>query len=210
MTRTADALDRLAAEWRAARDGATRTLAVRNARALLQDRATRDLAWFVAAFDDPDRWAFAVNVVHGVLPRKLLRPILAAAVRHPNVSSNRWFVYAALHSFGADEVWSILDEHLAAASDREERGKVRAARYWVPYMQARVDSERIRRRIRKLSAEQRLRLFMVCDEQTQRELVWMLPYNAAALRPLLDEVIEFARRQNNGYVLAVLRDMKVI
>ncbi len=210
MTPTAEALDRLAAEWSAARDGGIRLAAVRKARALLQDRATRDLAWFVAAFDDPDRWAFAVAVVHGVLPRKLLRPILAAAVRHPNVSSNRWFIYAAVHSFGGDEVWSILDEHLAAATDREQRGKVRAASYWVPYMQSRVESERIRGRIRKLSAEQRLRLFMVCDEQTQRELVWMLPYNVPALHGLIDEVIQFARHQNNGYVLAVLRDMKLI
>lgn len=210
MTPTADALDRLAAEWSAARDGDTRLTAVRKARALLQDRATRDLAWFVAAFDDPDRWAFAVGVVHGVLPRKLLRPILAAAVRHPNVSSNQWFIYAAVHSFGADEVGSILDEHLAAATDREQRGKVRGARYWVPYMKSRVDSERIRGRIRKLSAEQRLRLFMVCDEQTQRELVWMLPYNVPALRGLLDEVIDFARRQNDPYVITVLREMHVI
>lgn len=210
MTPTADALDRLAAEWSAARDGGTRLTAVRKARALLQDRATRDLAWFVAAFDDPDRWAFAVGVVHGVLPRKLLRPILAAAVRHPNVSSNQWFIYAAVHSFGADEVGSILDEHLAAATDREQRGKVRGARYWVPYMKSRVDSERIRGRIRKLSAEQRLRLFMVCDEQTQRELVWMLPYNVPALRGLLDEVIDFARRQNDPYVITVLREMHVI
>jgi hypothetical protein len=87
---------------------------------------------------------------------------------------------------------------------------VRAAGYWVPYKASDAESERIRKRCNKLSPEQRLRLFMECDEATQRVLVWLLPANMPELRALLDEAIAVATRQGNPYVLAVLRDRELL
>ena len=208
MTTSAETLDRLAGQWRGAKSWEVdiRERALREARAILQDPARRDLAWFAAAFEHRENWRFALAVVHGNLPRKLLRPMVVAGINHPDVSRNQWFIRAAVKSFSGDEVRAILDEHYAAAADKDGRDKVRAAYYWLPYAIARTASERIRKRISKLSAEERVRLFTNCDEATARELVWMLPYNVDSVRALLDEAIEFAKRQGNSYVLAVLRD----
>jgi hypothetical protein len=191
-------------------DAKTRDGAVREARRRLQDRTTRDYAWFAAAFDHPDKWSFAVAVVDGSLPRRLLRPILDAAIRHPNVSSNQCFVRAAVKSFPVDEVRTILEQRLAEMPDKWERDKVRAAMYWLGPAASDKRQAELHRRFKKLPAEQRIRELMRCDADARRVLVRLLPYNRPAYRALLAEAAAFARTEGDVYVLSVFREKGVI
>jgi hypothetical protein len=172
-------------------DVAGRDGAFKEARRLLQDKKARDLLWFEDALFDPQKRFFAAAVLHGVLPRRLLRPILRAATLGPDVSSNQVFVKAALASgYSVTEIVEVLQ---ALVPDAPNRRLAESAFYWVDPQD--FEDLQVRNRCLRMSAEERIRWFMSTDDPwLRRRIAAHLPFNDPGLSPELRALLEEATR----------------
>ncbi len=135
----AESLDNLCRQWRDARgqpgqDAAhARDSAVKEARQLAQSTESQAEVegWFAAVLEGADRVArfFAAAALDGVMPRRLLGAMIAAAVNEPNPSFNRSFVRPALRCAGPAKVVGAL-VHIFREGEPNERTGALAALYW--------------------------------------------------------------------------------
>ena len=142
----------LCRQWRDARGrpgpaaADARQSAVEDARKLAQagSSQTDAEAWLARALAGPGDEArfFAAEVLDGVLPKRLLGPMMAAAVREPNPSFNKSFVRPAVRCAGARAVAEALARLFREGATDERIGAL-AALYWVPAVahQFRLDVE---------------------------------------------------------------------
>ncbi len=134
-------LNELCRQWRDARgrpgqDAANvRDAAVNDARTLAQgaDTQAEAEAWFATTLEGSDGEArfFAAAVLDGFMPKRILGPMITAAVHEPNPSFNKSFVRPAVRCAGpervADALVRIFREGVA-----EDRVGALAALYWLP------------------------------------------------------------------------------
>ncbi|MBE1162988.1 hypothetical protein [Dyella acidiphila] len=90
-----------------------------------------DLAWFVAALNEPRKKWFVAKTLERVnpVPSILLDPLLAAALEESNPSANRVFIAPCVRTFGKEAVKVRLNE-LAAQSERYADESLAQAMYW--------------------------------------------------------------------------------
>lgn len=108
-----------------------RRLLGKAASVLPKDKA-EELQWFISALQEkPKKW-FVAKVMEyaSPVPKALLEPLLLAALREPDASSNRIFVTPCLRTFGKQEVKDRL-VFLASDSVAQENDGLRKVMYWV-------------------------------------------------------------------------------
>lgn len=126
------ALSRRGQEAANARDSA-----VKEARKLAQRPSSQVTAetWLAERLQGGERAAsfFAATVLDGIMPKRLLSAMIAAAVREPDPSFNRSFVQPAVRCAGPARVAKELNRIFREGPTQERTGAL-AALYHVPFV----------------------------------------------------------------------------
>lgn len=215
-TKTSEAMDAFFLSWREALnsrpvDAERRDRAIREARLALRDKQNRDYGWFEQALADRKKKMFVAIVFEKSLPKRLLRPMLLAAVRDTDASSNRWFVRPAIRAFGVPRVSSLLHQMYDEEPTEAGRVAISSALYWL-IDGRRLDEERVRNKGLKLSAEERLRWFINTKERSTRiALIHILPFRDPGvpqeIRKLLDQALQVVRQAGDEFLQSQMRSV---
>lgn len=182
---------------------------LKNARLLLQVSRKQSHPWFERALLDRKQQLFAAAVLHGALPRALLRPMLRAATRGPDASTNQAFVRPALKSFSVKEVRQILLEEIDAIPSPSPREKqlAESALYWL-HAAAEFEAEKLRSAAQKMPLQQRCEHFITADIATKTAIVYQLPWRDRSLsthyRELLERAADSALATGDAFLIGQL------
>ena len=202
-------------------DRAGRELIVKEARRLLASATPDDWNSLSHALQDDERkWFVAAIFSHSPVPKRLLKPMIRAAVYEVNPSLNREFVSPCIASCGHRAVNAALLEFVEKGTDFEKAGAVNAL-YWggmslsFPENTQEFSLENATPESRasylefKDVWEQKRCLFLrefVSNENVdvRRSIIPSLCLDEAAypeaLKPLLSKAIDIARNHQDEYI----------
>ena len=189
--------------WREAREcrGSEAHLRLQAARKRVHQNSPQDWAWLRTSLGDAERKWFVASVFQfQPVPKRLLMPMLRAAVFERNPSHNRVFIDPCVRSFGTVRVCTVLLSHLETGSNEEVAGAA-SALYWAWRPRPDEDVGELMARIRAAM----LQAFIRKDDlQVRRRILPSLRLEPEAyaeeLRPLVASAIEIARTHADEYI----------
>lgn len=160
-----------------------------------------DWRWLADALADDERKWFVARVfsIHPV-PRRLLGPMLRAAVLERNPSANRVFIEPCVKCLGARRVLEVLLRYLETGTDAEKAGAA-SALYWAGHTPRNEELAELGERVRC----QMLREFVHNPSlEVRQRILPMLRLDPEAypkeLRPLIPVAVQIARAHADNYI----------
>lgn len=178
-------------------------------------RATRKACHAGGVLDTPESWQWANRALDGdderkwfvahafnsyAAPNKLGERFLDLGIAERSPSANRWFIEPAFKTLGSRRVYERLQECLDAGSDLEKAGAA-SAFYWIRDDRDDPDRKGVAGRV----YDSLLRTFVETQSVDVRRrtlpLLSMKPEDySPALRPLVSQAIQIARRDPDEYL----------
>jgi hypothetical protein len=181
--------------------GNEKYLRIQAARKRVAQNSTEDWEWLRTSLGDAERkWFVASVFTVQPVPKRLLAPMLRAAVLERDPSYNRAFIDPCLRTNGAKRVCTILLAYLETGTNEEIAGAA-SAYYHTWGAQPGEDVTELRSRIRSVMLQTFVRNE---DLQVRRRIIPQLILKpeiySEELRPLVRNAIEIARAHPDAYI----------
>lgn len=200
MDQTWDELFRLWSDAGQASPDATERW-MHTARKRIARNTADDWRWLTEALADPGRMSFVASIFKvAPVPRRLLVPMVRAAVLSPGLTAGRFFVVPAVKSLGLRPVLELLLRYMESGTDAEKAGAV-SALYYAVHNPRNEDLAELWKRIEGW----KLREFVGNpDLDLRRRIIPSLELKPEAypedLRPLVPVAIGIARSVSDEYI----------
>ena len=176
-------------------------LRIQAARKRVAQNNPEDWEWLRTSLGDAERkWFVAAVFQFQPVPKRLVEPMLRAAVLERNPSRNRVFIDPCVRTYGTKRVCTKLLAYLETGSNEEIAGAA-SAFYWAWRPQPGEDVAELRTRIRAAMLQTFVRNE---DLQVRRRIIPQLILEPGAysdeLRPLVRNAIEIARAHPDAYI----------
>jgi hypothetical protein len=182
--------------------GNEKYLRTQAARKRVAQNNTEDWEWLKTALGDAERkWFVASVFAFQPVPKRLVKPMLQAAVLERDPSLNRYFIDPCMRTYGAKRVCTILLAYLETGTNEEIAGA--ASAYYHTWWGAQPDEDvaELRSRIRSVMLQTFVRNE---DLQVRRRIIPQLILKpeiySDELQPLVRNAIEIARARSDAYI----------
>ncbi len=181
--------------------GNEKYLRIQAARKRVAQNSAEDWEWLRTSLGDAERkWFVASVFTFQPVPKRLVEPMLRAAVLERDPSFTRYFIDPYVRTYGTKRVCTILLAYLETGTNEEIAGAASAYYHtWGP--QPGKDVTELRTRIRSVM----LRTFVHNEDlQVRRRIIPVLSLEPGdypeELRPLVKNAIEIARAHPDAYI----------